>query len=503
MTNDGHPRRAAVLALAAFALLLALPASVGAQVAATGPATAQAPKTIIDAAMALWAAGDYPSALAEFEKSIAADATNLTLHAKFAKAVAGGRYKRLEAMSERKRSEGEKARQAKADATGAAKDAEVKPASGYKPPPFKTDEELAKMDQSAAAAAKALDQLQATYARWMTERPSDAAYPYAAALLLERTDSAKKEGLLLKAAELAPAQTEPYTELVSLHSGYDDQAAVKYAKKALDIKPADTDLQLTYARSLWAADQTAARSYYDGLITRGAGTKAGAKALQRLISDVEDPAETGALVERFRRDYPNEWTPSYYPNNDLFAWYVERDPARGLAFAKDILAALEKPAAGGAPGQVPAEYLAKSWKANLEYAQAIVDARALIAAKKATEALARLEKVTLPSSVEDLPQLALVRAEAAASSGDVARAYEQLATELTTDINEAYQAAIVAYGAKLGKSTRQIDDDIWARRFARAETFKEFDLPRLGGQERVKLSDLRGKVVLVDFWFPG
>jgi hypothetical protein len=55
----------------------------------------------------------------------------------------------------------------------------------------------------------------------------------------------------------------------------------------------------------------------------------------------------------------------------------------------------------------------------------------------------------------------------------------------------------------LGKSAEQVDAEIWSRRLAKAKTFKEFNLSRLGGQEHVRLSDLGQKVVLVDFWFPG
>jgi hypothetical protein len=132
-----------------------------------------------------------------------------------------------------------------------------------------------------------------------------------------------------------------------------------------------------------------------------------------------------------------------------------------------------------------------------------VDARALIAEGKGTEALVRLEKAKPPSSVDDDAQLDLLRAEAAAATGDLGRAYEILAAALVTEFKDGAQKAIVGYGAKLGKSPKQVDDEIWARRMQKAEPFEDFDLAKLGSSKRVKLSDLRGKVVLVDFWFPG
>jgi hypothetical protein len=54
-----------------------------------------------------------------------------------------------------------------------------------------------------------------------------------------------------------------------------------------------------------------------------------------------------------------------------------------------------------------------------------------------------------------------------------------------------------------GKSAKQVDANTRTRLLAKAEPFREFDPSKLGSREHVKLSDLRGKVVLVDFWFPG
>ena len=45
-------------------------------------------------------------------------------------------------------------------------------------------------------------------------------------------------------------------------------------------------------------------------------------------------AEKGALVERFRRDFPNQWTPSFFENTSLFTWYFTEQPEKGLQFAR-------------------------------------------------------------------------------------------------------------------------------------------------------------------------
>jgi hypothetical protein len=176
----------------------------------------------------------------------------------------------------------------------------------------------------------------------MVERPSSAVYPYAAALLLGGSEVSREEALLLKAASLDHQIVEPYVALVRLYSGYDNGLALNYAKKALQIKPAVISSQLAYASALWQVDPKAARRYYEDLFKRLAGTEDGARAFREFINEVDDPAETGSLVERFRRDCPAQWTPGYVRNFDLFSWLFRQSADKGLAFAKEILASFDQ-----------------------------------------------------------------------------------------------------------------------------------------------------------------
>ena len=411
------------------------------------PSAAQSQKTIVDQAISLWDDGNCDAAIAAFEKRIGSDPDNFVLHTAFARAVSRSRYTR----------------------TG----------------------------------CRQVDAVRALYDRWIGERPNRAAYLYGAALFLDGADAARKKALLLKAAALAPKVADIWVELaILLHARYDDDAAVQYAKKGVALSPADLRAQATYAAALWPVDQKAARRVYERLLTRGKGTRDGALALHKYIIDVEDPAEKAALVERFRREWPNQWLPSLWANAHLFSAYFRERPEKGLAFAREMLAAPEQPPRDGEFARIGPGDFEDVWTRIVRYAQAIVDAQGLIRERKPRDALALLEKVRTPATVGDLPHLTLTRAEATAAAGDVPKAYEMLADELVTDSVMEYRQAIAKYGASLGKSAKQIDSEIWTRRLAKARAFKEFDLRTLDGRNRVKLSDLRGKIVLVDFWFP-
>ena len=128
---------------------------------------------------------------------------------------------------------------------------------------------------------------------------------------------------------------------MNLTNGIDDAAAAKYAKKAAESRPDDFQLKLTYASMLWTVDQAGAWKYYRDLVAKNAGSNNGSKALQQFAGATEDPKEKVALIEQFRREYPKDWTPGHYFNNTLYAEYLAADPAKGLAFAREILKGLE------------------------------------------------------------------------------------------------------------------------------------------------------------------
>jgi hypothetical protein len=461
--------------------------------------TTSAP-TAVDSAVALWNKGEYSAAIAEFQKVIQQNPDDVALHTKFVFNASNASTKEARLKSERARALA--AQQApKQDATPEKKADVTAPANAA--PAVLSPEELAKMEADVKAANAAVVQLERIYEDWAKSDPKKAVYPYELGMLTDLQEFEKREQYFLQAVNLDPKFTDGYRQLLNLNNGIDDVAAAQWAKKAAESKPDDFQLQLTYASLLWTIDQAAARKYYRDLVARNAGTKNGSTALRLFAATTKDLKEKVALIEQFRREYPKDWTTEPYPT--VYEQYLAGDPAKGLAYAQDILKDLESatPEPNNKSAQTAAERSKTWWKTRIDYAQALVQARTLIAGKKGTDALALLEKTKVPPALEDSSQYTLLKAEAANASGDTAKAYDTLAVELVKDLNDDYRNAIVKYGARLGKSAKQVDEELWSRRLQKAEQFKEFDLPKLGGTERVKLSELRGKVVLVDFWFPG
>jgi tetratricopeptide (TPR) repeat protein len=489
---------------------------VGLAWAQMAPAGANSASPQLKLAFAAWEKGEYAAAIAEFEKVIKQDPDNITLHSEFVTRVVSSAGRKAMQLREQHTAQLAKEETEKTKVAPGKKQAESKeetqrvdvpaPPVGVALPPPKTSEEFAKMEKDATDARAAVAELQQLYERWAKENPKKALYPFELASLAGSKESEKREQYLLSAVALDGKFTAAYSELAKLNSGSDYRAAAEYARKAFETKPEDAKLELTYASLLWKVDPAAARKIYRDMISKNVGTRIGADALTALINAAEDKEEGVALMEQYRREYPvDQWKPSAEFNRNilfLFDAYVTADPAKGLAFAQEILKGSEsdKPEPNSLAARM-AENLKGFWKPKADYAQALVQTRSLMADKKYADAVALVERTKIPPGMDET-HLLVLKAEAIDGAGDTAKAYDMIVTPLLKVMDTSLQSELVKYGAKLGKSAEQVDVDLWARRMQKAEPFKEFDLKKMGSDERLKLADLRGKVVMVDFWFP-
>jgi thiol-disulfide isomerase/thioredoxin len=64
------------------------------------------------------------------------------------------------------------------------------------------------------------------------------------------------------------------------------------------------------------------------------------------------------------------------------------------------------------------------------------------------------------------------------------------------------QPVLYQYGKKLGKSEPTVDEEVWSARRTSAKPATPFSLESFLDGKKVSLDDYKGKVVLLDFWFP-
>lgn len=370
--------------------------------------------------------------------------------------------------------------------------------------------------------------LLSVYDHWIKKNPKQAMFYWGKAQIFEDQNNNAQARVLLHQAITADANCAPaYADLSDL-AAVDGNVAEQrqYAEKALALDPADkSGVFFNYALTYLTTEPPKYRQLVEDRVAQYP------KDLDYLLMLVAENAPTLQEEEAaYEKIYQVYGPQSAHPSDDLdgmmpqlFNLYATNDAAKALSFAqqmqKDEAAALAKKAA--AEKQSAAKPAAKAeakdakpqkplWQSIADYQKSIVDAQSLIAQKKYSDALALLAKNDLKPENDSDPfgginktPYELVKAQALAGGGQAQKAYDNIKTALLPQPDDSLQAALVSYGAKLGKTPAQVREDVWQTRDAKAKAFVPFNLKQYVTNKEVKLADYRGRVVLVNFWFPG
>lgn len=340
----------------------------------------------------------------------------------------------------------------------------------------------------AVAKQSAMQRLLPLYNEWIQKYPSTAAVQWGVARLY-RDDYEKSQPYLLKAVEFDPKFCQAWADLAqqALTAGEKIKAR-DYYKKTYDCEPGNGQYGEMYLKALAQVDMKAYRSAVDEYVARFANEQYAPRALAALADVLYDLDDKIAVLERLRKHYP----PEKYANGgskELFNAYLMRSPEKAAALAQSEA------------GKAKQDASAKSWKSAADYAQALANAQVLLRQNKVAEARDLLANVKHGNSSSE--PLVLLRARAYEALADFSAAYKVLLEDVVRKRTKRTDAALKAAGAKLGKEPAKVEAEIWSTRFADAKPFKPFELSRFDNGEKVTLAGLKGKVVMLTFFFPG
>jgi thiol-disulfide isomerase/thioredoxin len=349
----------------------------------------------------------------------------------------------------------------------------------------------AKRAGNEAAQKQATAGLKTLYEGWAKAHPDLAVYEWALSKLAGKDWNAAEQHLT-RAIVISPAFARPYQDLSLIAELRGDNAGrIQYLKKAADLNATDASYFFYYASAMKSVDPASSLKLLQEVATKFPGTERGAQGLYwAAYETVEVPVKV-AIYERLKTEFPPEkfsWSESGM--SDLFDVLSAFAPDQASDLAADMLRRISAPSEK------------KSWTDLAAYASALSEAAALRAKGDGKGAVQRLESVKPLPSYRDQTPLAIARAAALQTAGDAPAAYTTLSAAAAKTPTEALLAALAATGRAMDKSPAAIDADLWQLREAAAKPAAAFTLPDYPNRTNVSLADYRGKVVLLNFWYP-
>lgn len=350
--------------------------------------------------------------------------------------------------------------------------------------------------ESDEALKKAMDdwskQTIATYEEWSLKYPKSPAVQWELGELYMYKDYDKVESQAKKALEIDPKFTRAYQTLSLIEEVRgNEKKRLEYLAKAAESAPDDPAPSFYYASALRKSNPELNRKKSLEVAERFPQSERGAQALYWLAFETDNREEKIRLLEKARLAFPPQkfnWSESCM--SLLFETYGKTDPLKALALAQEM----EKTITEGSG--------AKTWQVNAAYQKNLVEAQKLITSRKYDEAVALLTSTTTPRYSDTTPY-ALLKAEAAAGTeGGVQKAYDALVKQMADAPTDPLRAATLKYGASLKKATAEVDADIWRIVESKATPAPGFTFPRYPDEKRISLADYRGKVVMINLWYP-
>lgn len=328
------------------------------------------------------------------------------------------------------------------------------------------------------------------YEKWMKKFPRSAMVPYGIGLAYVNRENPKAKPYLLKAVAIDPAFTEAWGNLWTDAQRWGDfKGGKEYLRKAAESDRSNASYAFYYANS-FKDDDTKREAMIFDLVKRFPDNERGAQGLYWLATDAKDIAYKVKIYEMLKSSYaPAKFSWSRSGMSSYYGLLLDTDPAKAVTLAEDMV-------------KFKGEEM-KGWENQLTIAQNVVAVKKLITEKKGAEALALIDKIKLPRYFGFNTGLSILKAESIAVSGNNQAAYDSLIVYFSKTPEVELKETLGVYGAKLGKNAAQVEADIWKRLDAISQPATPFTLKRYLTPGKASLSDYRGKVVLLTYWFPG
>jgi len=329
-------------------------------------------------------------------------------------------------------------------------------------------------------------QLTDQYKVWMAKYPKNANFPLALGTAYYDAELPQAKDYLLKVAAMQPKNAEVWSMLsIDAFRWGQTDLSTEYMRKASEADPANADYACYYLMTFEDGDPVAYKQMVFDFVKRFPASERGAQALYWLGVRDTNINDKISYFEMLRKLYPpQKFNWSAYGMIELADVYLQTDPNKALALISEMVDD-------------------KDWQLRKQVAESLLQINKLEQQQSYKDAITLLNQVKLPryNNVSDF--IALKKASLQEKAGDVKAAYDSLAVKFAKLPTDQLDTALAVYGAKIGKDKVQVAKDVAALRYSTAVAAYPFDLGLYTTEGKLNLNDLKGKVVLLTFWFPG
>ena len=334
------------------------------------------------------------------------------------------------------------------------------------------------------------DDAKTEYEVWMKKYPKSAAIPQA---LGEKygTYSPKSGQYLLKAAELQPSNVALWQKLAldaSLRGNYAKEQ--EYTLKAVEANPENLNLQWNYFRLFKEHDEGFWKQKTWEMAKKHPNDPASITALHIMGYDSGNLEERIEIWEGLRNMVPKEKIVSaQVAMSRLADAYIQAGQyAKAVELSQVMIANKAEERA--------------SFPQKVQLAKTLLEVENKIKEGKYAEA----KSLAMPLNARPKSggsRIALVKASSLDAAGDTQAAYDSLIVFQATTPYKEVKKKLETYGSKLGRSIDQVKKDVRVAIARNSRPATPFELDEYTSDQKMKLADLKGKVVMLSFWFPG
>ncbi len=270
----------------------------------------------------------------------------------------------------------------------------------------------------------------------------------------------------------------------------------EYLKKAMQYDPTNPDYTFYYAFSFEDTDPVRCDSLSLEFARKFPNSGRGSLALSLLAKYSTIPAEKIAYYKQIYNRKSNQLSDDYLQGMlNYFDFLLKTNPDQAFELGLTMI--------------IEGKINRNLWKDRIKVADAFLKVRKLLVENNPKEALALLNSVDLINpifgsyTIDAEEYLALFKAEVADAAAQTQLAYNSLVVLYSKEPTEGLRAPLFKYGNKLGMDSNSVVKNIWKIRDSTAKQATNFSLENYLSAGKTALSDYKGKIILLTYWFPG